>query len=400
MPHDIIDRSTHLFGDVQHQYWRSDIGWQITTPLWVESSSGRFYRSKSTNNPILPSGGRAPADWLAFGGWTDTRSSQIDASNYNWSWYFDRYSGQFNVAYGRLGDVQAWDLGNIPVLNPNSESDAIRNALAKFTKERVQLEAFAKELSSTFRMAGDLAGGMARSLDHLMQGNFKSIGRMANWRKLPSKYLEWLYGWKPLADDVSNAFEAILGQTQSDGFSVGFRLRAKVESSDQRQYTFGILQGHPGARVTVRITELSRANFRFVLPSWYFDELPPVAPFGSIYETTPYSFVLDWFIPIGDWIGAVESAQLWPFFDIGTVSTQRNRNLISYVLENTSSYEFKGPRAVPTSSKNLDYWYERRVIRSQAEAILMARPNLRNPLSLSHAAQGLALLTQVFNKWK
>lgn len=396
MPHPAFDDSLNFDGDVIYSYYRPGEGWQGNWTNHWPSGASRVMRRASTSNPWINGRYVGLQPWTARGGRSETNSVTCVHLPYGDGRYKDRWIGAPTPAI--------WPgsaLGEIPVVDADLASAAMRGALAQFTERQVEFEAAAKELRGTMKMVGDVAGGMARSLDRLCGDNIsrRNLAKQGfrSWKKLPGWYLQWLYGWRPLADDLSNAFDQ-LGGLRAAGESFILTLRKKLKAKSEDLVDTTVFNGNPLAQIRFLREQESKAVMYFQLPDWYFDKLPTVAPFGTIYETTPYSFVLDWALPIGEWIGAVEAAQLWPFFIGGTISTRLERKVLSYRITGARIGVLEGGSYDVTGSHR-EYSYERSVVHSMAEGILLATPNLRNPLSLSHAAQGLALLTQVFNKW-
>lgn len=392
MPHGPINQHDDFPGNWTSWYKAS---W---TPGWIpyitSSSYGAavsaYRRPASTSNPIGPTG-RPDAGWKASGGYSVSREVTVELQDRP-GYVQYRYAGEIGAPVNASSNI-----GVIPAVSSSLAADTMRECLAQFTERAVQLGAAAREAGSTFKMVGDAATGMAHGLDNLMSKDWKSLGRMASWRKLPSAYLEYLYGWRPVSEDISNAFDQLDNSLQEDGCTFSLRRTKKLESITP-PVRRDLFDGRIPAEIIWRHRQQCRAVMRFALPSWYWEELPTVAPFGTLYETTRASFIVDWFIPIGSWIGAFESAQLWPFFTGGTMSEKRERTVQSFRVINPEN-KFRLTQG-PIRNNHYDYSYERSVITEMAQGIIFARPSLRNPLSLSHAAQGLSLLTQVFRKWQ
>lgn len=395
MPHPAIDDVLNLESPVVYSYYRPGEGWQGNWTNYWPSGSGRYRRQASTANPWVNGKYVGLQPWHASGGRSETSTVTCIHRPYGSDVYKDRWIGPPTPAI-----YPASQLGKIPVVDPYLTGAAMRGALAQFTERTVQLEAAAKELRGTMKMVGDLASGMARTLDDLCDSRTRRglpAKGLRSWKKLPGWYLQWLYGWKPMADDLSNAFDRLIDlRLAGEEFILTLRKKLTARSTDLVETT--VFNGNPIARITFERNQTSRAVMYFKLPDWYFDELPTVAPFGTLWETAPYSFVIDWFLPVGQWIGAVESAQLWPFFIGGTVSTRLDRKVLDYRIIGARIGDIEGG-SIRVSGSHREYRYERSVVDSMASGILFAKPDLRNPLSLSHAAQGLALLTQVFQKW-
>lgn len=118
-------------------------------------------------------------------------------------------------------------------------------------------------------------------------------------------------------------------------------------------------------------------------------------PASVAWELVPFSFVVDWFAPVGDWLNALDATLGYSFLS-GTRSTIRRR---------TGQY-----RASPAythswvSSGMRRYWSgdaSASLYQVELDRTLYASPptpalRIKNPVSPGHMANGLGLLYQVF----
>lgn len=135
--------------------------------------------------------------------------------------------------------------------------------------------------------------------------------RRSNPRDWGNIWLEWTYGWKPLASSIYGAaHELIVGPR-------GPRFLA-VEGSAKHDYDTRSSTGD-GTSV-VRENLLVNRAFRCKIRAKYsFTEsaLDTLAGFTSLnpvsiaWELTPYSFVVDWFLDIGGYLRNFETACLY-----------------------------------------------------------------------------------------
>ena len=113
-----------------------------------------------------------------------------------------------------------------------------------------------------------------------------------------------------------------------------------------------------GFRLKATTVEQVRATSSFVytLPDWWFDELPTVSAFSENWNVLRMSFVVDWALPIGTWLQAVEAAQLSPFFTDGSTSVT-SRIRFENVLTDASPYQvrYPAPRSVDAGA----FWFQR-----------------------------------------
>lgn len=386
MPHPALDLHDTIPAPYTGWYWRPDEGWVQYMTSSQNFREMRYVRPPSVNSPRRVDHTRAPTNWVARGGRVSCGHVEVVAD------FSDSYKER---ASGFLESPLTGQLGDILEVRLSQRAENTAKALSEYTKRSVQLNTALREVGSTARMVGNAATATAKGLDAFMSRNFKQLGRMSSWKKLPGKYLEWLYGWKPLSDDVSQAFLELAG-IRDAGYELALTLRAKSRIKQQQVLSRSQFQGWWDLECTYDVEQRDSCAFVFSLPPWFFDELPVVSPFGNFYEQMPWSFVLDWFLPMGNWIGAVESMQLAPFFKEGSEATVLRRELQSARLTSAWDGLHRFLKSAQVSSS--DYLYSRSAVDS-LYLVAFRLPSLRKPLSLDHAAQGLALLTQVFKKW-
>jgi len=143
-----------------------------------------------------------------------------------------------------------------------------------------------------------------------------SFGRVYRYVQRRTKqagnaYLEGRYGWRPLVSDLNNLAHAvemlsekITRVSQTAGTSVSWK-------SDSGEYISGqdttrIVYNRKVREYTVGARGIVAADFA---PSPFY-----INPFTTAWELTKFSFVVDWFVGIGDWLEAMSlmvSARSW-----------------------------------------------------------------------------------------
>lgn len=201
-----------------------------------------------------------------------------------------------------------------------------------------------------------MVSGSARGVSDILL----NIGRSAQRRKLKrgdtqayiqSKWLEYRYGWIPLLSDAYNAAEAAasLLRDPTDWVSAGAKRSAPLRwGSPYIGDSFTQGEGVRSKLVHCRLKgDLALADH------FGLDDPLPMA-----WELIPYSFVIDWFMPIGDYLetrGTLLSASNVEAF-INTRSFIR-KNTVTYNTERWSgvhpyrklSYEFhRSPVSLPS----------------------------------------------------
>jgi len=147
-------------------------------------------------------------------------------------------------------------------------------------------------------------GPMVRSLARSYSGPKKDREkwqRAMNKGDLAAALLAVRYGWTPMLNDVleaCKAFDALMG-----GKSLTFRASYKTGGSTKYGCTNsnGVVTAEDVFRCHLKATLKEKVSMT--------RSLGLLNPIPTIYERIPFSFVLDWFIPVGTYL------QEWAFFN-------------------------------------------------------------------------------------
>lgn len=150
-------------------------------------------------------------------------------------------------------------------------------------------------------------GGATRHLYAVPRSHRKKAARKLSQGDVSGSWLELHLGWAPMISDIYAASELIkpmkarnLLKTQRRPGSISVTGGGGVAPSDTRW------QYH--SRLVVEI--LSE-------PTWY-QRLGLTNPADIVWEAVPFSFVVDYFVPIGRFISSLEA----PFINVGRMFTQ------------------------------------------------------------------------------
>lgn len=168
-----------------------------------------------------------------------------------------------NLKKGRLGD--AW---NHMSLNPDSSLLKMKDGRRRDSRYREGKQ----------RERNDDARRKSRQL-------LKDVG---------SVILEWRYGIAPLMQDIASAIEVL----QEDFKPVYVKATSGRASSEKPACPYG---GAPVVSVTERVT--IKGTMKITNPLLYLaNKLGFVNPASVVWEAIPFSFLLDWFLPIGNFL--------------------------------------------------------------------------------------------------
>lgn len=223
--------------------------------------------------------------------------------------------------YGPTGAYVGGERGWMDQTIPDKTVDLstpVYNACVSRFYERVRgsldLAVDAFEAHQASNMVSKSLKGL-RSLEHTLVDIFEAV-RARKIRTASSKWLEWTYGWKPLASSIYGSYEQLIGASHTK------HVRARMKMVDERR----TLQGSPwSAAINDDIS--SYCSYRCLIDCEFGlneNVLQDLARFTSLnpvsiaWELMPYSFVVDWVIDIGGYLRDYESAWLYrPSFKRG-----------------------------------------------------------------------------------
>jgi len=219
----------------------------------------------------------------------------------------------------------------------------------------------------------------------------KSFNREGPQTAAANAWLELQYGWKPLIDDLYGAAEALADHYYRSRPPIG-----RVTHSIERDKTVTQTDANHATLVGSHTTRIT-GGLRYTVTNSVFRELSEVGltnPLSIAWEVMPFSFVVDWFIPIGNHLNVLDAYVGVSFLDgywnekaVQTLSYE-NLSTYNYGAPNTYRYEWNVPYGQAT------YRTFKRTVMSGFPPIEL--PRMKNPFSTAHVANALALLTQAF----
>ena len=289
-----------------------------------------------------------------------------------------------------------------------------RNELLREIKGmKVNLANVYAERKKTADLVADTAMKLVSAVVHLKRGDIagaaKAVGVAVGKRgksrfqkafsrdsakALGSGWLQLQYGWKPLLNDVYGACEhlanvgnqpVVITTKKSRKRTTPLRYYERTTAGDQTSVTFE--QGERKTTVKYGVT-----YYKPGLPSTDMASLGITNPLSVAWELTPWSFVVDWFYPVGAWIETFDAT-------LGLTFHSGYRTLFS-----TSWAEsIKSTNGV-YAGHDKDWFSMSRVEHVRCYRTVLsdfpspAIPRFKDPFSLQHMTNALALLSQTFGR--
>lgn len=300
----------------------------------------------------------------------------------------------------RSGDLSGIASVGVPSrsFDPSLSTRAEMVALTRLKSQKVNLGIALAEMQATADTVGNAARGAAALTKAACKGqSFNEWARKLStlrrkWKRIPSEWLQYCYGVRPLMMDVYGAVSELEHTLDEHRPSVSVKGSSRENIKD--------VSYRPSPTTPMRREDTGFAGCFVRLDYESTSEALQTAgrlgltnPAEVIYETIPYSFVLDWFIPIGPWLSTMDA-------DIGLEFKSGSK---SEIVKLTRVCKFdarvwqKPTNALFISGSFAGRSKRLSLVRTPYLATPFPRmPSIRNPLSLGHMANGLALLTQAF----
>lgn len=291
--------------------------------------------------------------------------------------------------------------------------DALRLAKARLINEvkrsKTNIAVSLAEAGQAFRMFGSTTKRIISAYRALRHGDVEGLrrsiyvkpkheasllrrGPLDIRRHAPSLWLELQYGWKPLLSDMYGAVTQLHSRVE-EGYPI--RARASARRSRKRRentpvtgITYWDVQQAQTSRAKLMVDYWVDSSFSANLNDWGLTN-----PLEVVWELVPYSFVVDWFIPVGNYLSTFD-AYLGVTFKRGFEVLYR---------ETTTEAKLKTVQAPSAAHrytcKGNDRFKHKTYVRNVLTAFPRASlPRLKNPFSALHVANAISLLSLAFDR--
>lgn len=333
--------------------------------------------------------------------------------------HVDSFSGDWGNSFG-LG-WSPWTAAGNP-FSLDGEVDRVRERLIgklidKIQSHRVNLGEILQTRAQAASMVASTANRLAGAFLALRRGNFAGAARYLTGAAPRSRFAirtsgsgrvtssvgglseQWLalqYGWKPALQDVYNSCETVRKAWNDTGelFSVD---ASTHETGDRISFIRERTQPHgPTFRVETTSREVhGKASVTYGVDSNFGSSLSQLGitnPASLAWELLPYSFVVDWFYPVGSFLERLDYSR-GLFFKFGWISTKAQQDVRQRIEDSTGTNGGVSATWNGGQGYGSGFVFRREVIGNFPEP---PPPRLKDPFSLTHAANALSLLDAAF----
>jgi hypothetical protein len=271
-------------------------------------------------------------------------------------------------------------------------------ALTKAKGSKVNLGVALAEARQTARLVGSTADKIGRMVNRYRSKNPRKVwdAVKAGGKAIPSSYLELSYGWTPLLQDVLGSAEAL-----AESINLGRRFNLTVQGRASSRNPYNRVEKWPGLYdLIIRGESKSQVEVTlcYDLPSYLLTTLSSVGltnPAEVLWEKVPYSFVVDWFLPIGNYLHLLDAGDYLQFIEGSRSVIARIKADITAVDNPDFNWRYNKYVTLMRPGMYRQHEFFRTVLTRPPEIPL---PSLRAPLSLDKMAKGLALLQAAFSR--
>lgn len=220
----------------------------------------------------------------------------------------------------------------------DARNEAVTKALNKIADQKVNLGENLATAGQTFRMFSSKAKLLNDALHYakrvkswrkFLQKSARDLRRAGPLTVAASEYLAYIYGLKPLCEDVYTLAKLFQEQT-------GKTLLLKSQAKSHRMVPARPKQLGPFSYSSARRTSgesrqrVSCTIWARIDPNWQglrsLNQLGLLNPLGLAWDLVPYSFVVDWFLPVGPVLYALTAPAGLIFVD-GSIACRNSETI-------------------------------------------------------------------------
>jgi len=315
------------------------------------------------------------------------------------------YSGQFDNGFASIFVWSPQPASNTTLLGLRTEASLRQQSesdcLNRIQSGKVNLAQAFAERRQTANLFVGTARRIAASINALRKGNvtgaLRAVGSPSNRRTLSSRdiadqWLEIQYGWKPLLSDVYASVDKL---RKKDEDVNRYMLTAKRRVSSNGGWT-NEFTGNDCVRRIVETAEASlftRLDYRVqhsVVNS--MAQMGVLDPATLAWELLPWSFVVDWFLPIGNYLTAVNATRGLAFVGGSRSHRTVTSSDVTWRRAPGASSSFKEVRGVG-----------KQTVKNISRSVYLSSPTprfpvMKDPFSTAHVLNALALLRGSFRR--
>lgn len=282
----------------------------------------------------------------------------------------------------------------------NDLARATTEALLKLKDQKAQVGASLAEAVKTVTHLAQTGKDLWGTYQALRHGKWSELLNILSKRsplhrrkitagKTAAQYwLEYNYAWKPLIGEAYGLFELLTQQLEPAMLVHGNRTIYRENEFQRTVQSGGAVGTKYFSRVKTRFGSTVRLTGRIDSTAMrLITQAGIINPLEVLWEVVPFSFVVDWSLPIGNVLQAADATNGLTF--VGGSSTQRMQSHVN--IDFTPAYTVRGT-PVAGVAEIMKFHMVRKALTGFPKPLFYAK----SPFSSSHLTSAIALLRQLF----
>lgn len=333
-----------------------------------------------------------------------------------------RFISGLNAGKDIVNRKKTWNDGRgvLSIASPTVSTEASNRAISNLARNLQDMKVnLAQAFAERKQTASLINATVGRLVEAALAIKSRDLNRLANalrvsydevakrFRKAPKRgsstdllsdlWLEYSFGWRPLIADVYGSCELIAKHVR-DGTEI-----ETVKGSNTQRWSTHWLTQNPWTEFEANNNSTTKVVCRFRLDSNSRAMLSNTGlsnPALLAWELLPYSFVVDWFIPVGNYLQALDAFSGFEFVDGYSVGFHQGSSTCR--RSGSTKEVWNGSAFVRYESTGFTSYAGTRYTRQVLAAFpSVGLPRFRSPLGegvLTKALSSIALLNQVFSR--
>lgn len=263
-------------------------------------------REAHSSNPVTTSWGFPWRDQSSYRRWI--MESTYKSADYKLplsSGRYYRYTGQPVATSSRRTYLLTYPVGGAyEVLSTDEINRAVTECLLRLKDGKVNLGNMLAESVKSVNMVADTASELWSLLLAIKRGRLPKRSIFNPTLSGANQYLRYKYGWKPLMSDLYSLYKGA-----QDGLAQTHQMMSAVRNVSKNYSTSSNVQYWINRQQTVNVIATcklwARLSDAFIANA---NQYGLVNPASLAWELIPFSFVVDWGIPIGNFLESLNAS--------------------------------------------------------------------------------------------
>lgn len=295
------------------------VPWEWRTEVERAPWKGRLGNQWFRNYKTFASQPKVSGKWLTNLPYARVvQRGRVNGLNYQYSGPYGSSSAKTALVFGDDGPGSvgsessfyywgAQQSGGLPLVPSGLKNQVTTEMLVKLSRQDYNLGIILAEGRKTSQMIATRTLQVLRAFRSIRRGRWRDAARLLGISYQPGKagmtphqlWLEMQYGWKPYLGDIYGAVKSLNKSFREEGQLIRVSRQLVREDATPPPY------GGPGSGGSSRLTVKAIAYYEVhSSTAVMLQEAGLINPFQVAWEVVPFSFLLDWFIPVGNMLQA------------------------------------------------------------------------------------------------